>query len=92
MHLKCECGNVMTDIASPNDIEHLLLSYRAKEKLQDLVDAEVAKAGEIRMWPEHWEEAGAIDVWRCPDCSRLYLNARKAPSEIVVYKLERKGL
>jgi hypothetical protein len=92
MYLKCECGTVLSDVASPNDVEHLLLSYRAKERLQDLVDDEVASDGTIRMWSEHWEQSGAIDVWRCPDCVRLYFNARGAPSEIIVYRLERRGL
>ena len=92
MYLKCECGTVLSDVASPNDVEHLLLSYRAKERLQDLVDDEVASDGTIRMWSEHCEQSGAIDVWRCPDCVRLYFNARGAPSEIIVYRLERRGL
>jgi hypothetical protein len=82
----------MTDVASPNDIEHLLLSYRAMEKLQDLVDSEAAKEGRIRMWPEHWEQAGAVDVWKCPDCGRLYLNVRGPASEVIVYRFEKKGL
>ncbi len=82
----------MSDVAAPNDIEHLLLSYRAKERLQDLVDAEVAKSGRIDLWPEHWESAGAVDVWRCPNCGRLYFNPRGSASEVTVYRFERKGL
>jgi hypothetical protein len=82
----------MTDVASPNDIENLLLDYRAMERLQDLVDAEVAQSREIDLWPEHWEKAGAIVVWRCPNCQRLYFNARGPASEVTVYRFERKGL
>jgi len=92
MYLKCDCGAVLTDVASPNDIEHLLLSYRAMERLQDLVDTEVGQEGEVQMWPEHWEQAGALVVWRCTTCGRLYLNARGPASEVVVYRFEKKGI
>ena len=92
MYLKCDCGLVLNDIASPNDVEQIMLSDRAKERLQDLVDVEVERERKISMWPEHWEDAGAIDVWRCPNCGNLYFNARGAQSEIIVYRFERKGL
>jgi len=92
MYLKCECGEVLTDVAAPNDIEHLLLSYRAQERLENLADAEVRQEGEIRIWPELWEQAGAIVVWRCPNCGRLYLNARGPASDVLVYRFEKKGL
>jgi len=92
MYLKCECGEVLTDVASPNDIEHKMLSYRAMERLQDLVDAEVVTDHEVNLWPEHWDKAGAIVVWFCPNCHRLYLNARGPTSEVIVYRFEKKGL
>jgi hypothetical protein len=91
MYLECICGNVMNDIASPNSVEHLLLSYSAMERLQDLVDQEVSTNGKVDLWPEHWEEAGAIVVWRCQDCARLYLNAKSQKEDVAVYKIEKKG-
>jgi len=81
----------MNDIAAPNSIEHLLLSYAAMERLQDLVDQEVSADGKVSLWPEHWEEAGAIVVWRCPNCARLHLNARSQKEDVVVYKIEKKA-
>jgi len=92
MYLKCSCGNVMNDIAGPNTVEHVLLSDYAQERLQDLVDKEVATNGQVDLWPEHWDEAGSIDVWKCQDCDRLYFNARGKKEDIVVYKIEKKGL
>jgi hypothetical protein len=92
MYLKCLCGNVMTNVASPNDVEHVLLSDRVQERLQDLVDQEVSTNGKVDLWPEHWEEAGSIDVWKCPDCGRLYFNATGKVEDIVVYNIEKKGL
>lgn len=92
MYLKCECGNVLTDTAAPNDVEHILLSYSIMERLQDKVDNEVATHGSVDSWPEHWEESGAMEVWKCPECGRLYLNPRGETEKVVVYKLEKKGL
>ena len=92
MFIKCLCGNTMNDIAAPNQVEHLLLSSAAMEKLQDLVDGEVSSNREIELWPEHWEESGAISVWKCPDCGRLYLNVSEDADSVVVYKFEQKGV
>jgi len=92
MYLQCICGNVMNDIGAPNNVEHLLLSYYAMERLQDLVDQEVSTNGQVDLWPEHWDDAGAIVVWKCLDCDRLYLNAKSKKEDVVVYKIERKGI
>jgi hypothetical protein len=92
MYLECLCGNVMNDVAAPNAVEHLLLSYSAMERLQDLVDQEVSTNCEVNLWPEHWEAAGAVVVWKCPNCDRLYLNAKGPKENIVIYKIEKKGL
>ena len=92
MFLKCECGNTMNDIASPNGVEGLYLNDYAQEKLQNLVDEEVRTNKEIEMWVEHWEDAGSVVVWKCPECERLYLNATGELKDIVVYKIEKKGL
>ncbi len=92
MYLSCVCGKVMNDVAAPNKVEHLLLSYSAMERLQDLVDQEVSTTCEVRLWPEHWKESGAIDVWKCPDCGRLYLYAKEDPEKVLVYVIEEKGV
>jgi hypothetical protein len=70
----------------------VLLSDRCKEKLQDLVDDECASAGRIDMWPEHWEAAGALIVWRCSNCGRFYLNPLGDPGQVEVYALEGRGI
>jgi hypothetical protein len=92
MFLKCLCGNVMNDIAAPNGVEHILLSYSAKERLEHLVHKEVSSDCTVDMWPEHWEESGAIDVWKCPDCGRLYFNAKGNTDDVIVYKIEKKRI
>lgn len=92
MNFRCLCGESLSDVASPNNVEHILLADAAIERLQNLVDKEVEADGEIQMWPEHWEDAGAVDIWKCPTCKRLYLGARGDPSQIQVYKIEQVGL
>lgn len=89
MYLKCLCGNIMNDVGAPNVVEHLLLNYSAMERLQDLVDKEVSTSSEVSLWPEHWEEAGAITVWRCPNCDRLYFDPKNDNKNMVVYKIEK---
>lgn len=92
MYLKCECGNVMNNVGSPNSFEHFLLSDSAKEKLQNAVDEEVEKEGQTDMWTEHWENAGTVDVWKCDVCQRLYFNPDGNLDNIIVYQIEKIGL
>jgi hypothetical protein len=92
MRLKCLCGNHLDNIASPNSVEHLLVSDSAKEKFQNLADDEIRESGEVDMWPEHWENAGSIVVWKCFECGRLYLNAEEDLDKVVVYKIEQHGI
>ena len=86
----------MHDIVFPGKIEHLLLSSHAQEKLQDLVDREAAINTTIDMWAEHWEEAGAKEVWHCFKCNRLYIGINNSSEDwkakVLVYKLEQKGI
>ena len=92
MFIKCLCGQVLNDTAAPNDVEHILMSYQAMERLQDLADEEVAAEGAIHCWPEHWEVSGAIKIWKCGTCSRLYFGIGGKPEKIIIYKIEQTGL
>ncbi len=96
MYLKCICGYVMHDIVFPGKIEHLLLSSHAQEKLQDLVDKEADNNTTIDMWPEHWEDAGAEEVWHCFKCNRLYIGINNSSEDwkekVLIYKLEQEGI
>ena len=92
MYLKCSCGNVLTDVGAPNNVEHLLLSYYAMERLQDMIDEEVAKNCIVDSWPEIWEAAGSVDVWKCEECNRLYMNPRGSADSVIVYNVEKIGL
>lgn len=90
MFLQCECGQMLNDNAFPNNVQHLLLTTYAQERLQDSVDKEVIADKVVDMWPEHWEESGVINVWKCFVCNRLYLNVGNENEDIIVYKVEKK--
>jgi len=92
MRFECKCGNLLNDVGYPNDTEHFLLNTRSIERFQDLVDDEVSKEGQVEMWPEHWEQSGAVVIWKCHQCGRLYVNPGGRPQEVVVYSIERIGL
>jgi hypothetical protein len=61
------------------------------ERLQELVDKQVEKEGVVDMWPEHWEQSGAIDVWKCFQCKRLFFSPKGEPEKIVIYSIEKIG-
>ena len=92
MYLKCICGNLMSDGGSPNDTEHLLISNRSVEQLQDMVDSQISRDGVVDEWPEHWESSGATDVWKCEICKRLYVSPNGPPDQVAVYAIEKIGI
>jgi hypothetical protein len=92
MYLECFCGRVMFNTGSPNGIEHVLLYDYALEKLQALVNAEVDKDGTVDLWPEHREDSGALNVWKCPDCQRRYISPDGEKEKVIVYTIERRGM
>jgi hypothetical protein len=87
MKFACECGQLLGNTASPIGLECIFLDDFAKEKMQDLVDEEVAKDGSVDMWREHWRETATV-VWKCFKCQRLYFNMKNG-GEITVYKVEK---
>ncbi len=78
MFLRCPCGHTLTDTAAPGRIAHTLLSAHGVERLQNAVDAQVAAAGVVDGWPEHFEAARATEVWLCPACGRLFVGVSAA--------------
>ncbi len=92
MKLECSCGNLMNDVGYPNDTECLLVCAGSLERLQDLVDNEVEGSGTVAMWPEHWDECGATEVWKCYKCGRLYINPKGPAEKVIVYAIEKIGI
>lgn len=91
MYFTSICGHIMDNMAFPNPIEYHVLSDAHRERLESLAQQECAAAGVIEGWPEHWE-ATAVEVWKCPQCGRVYVNPTGPREEVVVYRRERVGM
>jgi hypothetical protein len=91
MYFTSMCGYVMSNVAFPNPIAYHVLSALDRERLENFADEECAANGVIDGWPEHWE-ATTIEVWKCPQCHRVYVNPTGPPEEVVVYQHERVGM
>ena len=93
MRFPCVCGNTLSNAGSPNGTEHLLIDGFGIERLQNLVNAQTtANKGATNEWPENWEESGAIEVWKCDVCKRLYVSPNDGFDKVVVYKVEKVGI
>jgi hypothetical protein len=92
MFMRCPCGYTLSDGASPGRIRHLLLTDQGVEDLENAVDREVAEAGCVDSWWDHFQSAAAIEVWVCPKCLRLFLYPTDRPEEIIVYQRDRIGI
>ena len=63
MHLLCRCGRDMWNGQTPNDIEYAVYSDRRMDKILEQDEISTVK---MCMQKDY-------DVWRCPDCGRLYV-------------------
>lgn len=75
--MKCKCGENLSNSMVPNEIE--LTVYTNKEWDAILEDDTV----------ETWKiPLPSYDVWKCPNCERLYVFKKGMDKAIKVYKLE----
>lgn len=58
--LLCPCGYQMSNVGSPNDYEHWLLSDNTLDRMSDFVDLQVT---DIMDYGEK--------IWKCPECGWL---------------------
>ena len=56
------------------------------------MDAQVEKEGIVDEWPEHWEDSGATEVWKCHVCKRLYMSPKGPRDKVIVYAIEKIGI
>jgi hypothetical protein len=92
MRFPCLCGRGLSDAGSPNLTEHYLLSSVGVERLYTVVADQFAARGRIDLSSDSWEDAGAIEVWKCSDCQRLYVSPKDGFDKVVVYKVEQVGI
>ena len=74
----CNCGNRLSNHEIPNDIQ--LIVYTDKE--WDMITS----YEEIKPW---MIPRPTYDVWRCPDCGRIYVFDDNYNGPIYIYKLEK---
>lgn len=92
MRFPCLCGRGLSDAGSPSHTEHYLISSGGVERLYVAVATALAARGGIDLSSDSWEEAGAIEVWKCSDCQRLYVSPKDGFDKCVVYKIEQVGV
>lgn len=77
----CKCGLLLSNSEAPNNIQ--LRVYTDKE-WEDILNCE-----EINTWmiplPKY-------DVWRCPDCKRIYVFEDNNDVPIMVYDLDKTNI
>ena len=82
MHLLCRCGRDMWNGLTPNDIEYAVYSDRRMDKI---LEKDEMSTIERSMQNDY-------DVWRCPECGRLYVFKNESGDAgnkvICVYKPE----
>ena len=59
---ECKCGKVMSNTMAPNDIEYLV--YSDKE-WDDIINIGLMNSVDLPL--------PSVDVWRCPECERIYV-------------------
>lgn len=75
--MQCKCGNVLSTTKCPNEIE---LHVYTDEEWERLLDCEMIIPWNIQS-PEH-------EVWRCPECQRIYVFKLGNDIPIMTYSLE----
>ncbi|MCH5267597.1 MAG: hypothetical protein J1E62_04550 [Lachnospiraceae bacterium] len=76
--MTCSCGKQLSNHEAPNDIE--LWVYTDKE-WDEMFDCESIEPWKIPM-PKY-------EVWRCPDCKRIYVFEDGNAAPVMVYRLEK---
>lgn len=73
----CKCGETLSNTAVPNDIQ--LRVYSDKE-WDDILNCNSIEPWKIPL-PKY-------DVWKCPNCGRIYVFGEGYGPAIMVYRLE----
>lgn len=81
MHLLCKCGNDMWNGQIPNDIEFSVYSDR---RMCEILENDTVDTIDLAQMNEY-------DVWRCPECGRLYVFEKSNNKVLRCYKPEDDG-
>lgn len=74
----CRCGATLSNSACPNNVS---LKVYTDEEWDKIMDCETISPLNIPL-PKY-------DVWKCPDCQRIYVFDDQNDEAIMVYNLEK---
>jgi len=75
--MNCKCGCILSTTQAPNDIQ--LKVYTDKE-WEKILDCDIVESWKIPL-PKY-------DVWKCPNCNRIYVFEEGKDIPIMKYILE----
>jgi len=75
--IQCKCGKVLSNSEAPNDIQ--LRVYTDKE-WDSILESDLIETWKIPL-PTH-------DVWKCPNCERIYVFNSNSDKSVQIYALE----
>ena len=75
--MTCKCGNTLSNSLAPNDIQ--LRAFTDKE-WDDIINMGMIDSADL---PDP-----KVDVWRCPNCERIYVFESGNDKASKVYKLD----
>lgn len=76
-HMMCKCGNRLSTVSAPNDIQWRVYSDREWDEIINL--------GQIDSFDLPFPK---YDVWRCPKCERIFVFSPNSDKAIKAYVLE----
>lgn len=76
--MTCQCGEILSNSMAPNDIQ--LRVYTDKE-WDEILSLDTINTWEFPM--------PTYEVWRCPNCERIYVFKEGADQAVKIYKLEK---
>ena len=76
--LSCKCGYSMWNGICPNDIEYWVYSDR---QMDSILDKDTISTLELM-------DLHTFNVWRCPQCKRLYIFDNDRTEALYIYNLE----
>ena len=79
MRFQCRCGRSMWNGQTPNDIEFWV--YSDKRMCDEILDNDTIDTVKLASMYNY-------NVWRCPDCRRLYVFEKGNTKVLNCYKLE----
>lgn len=76
--LQCKCGNILWDGETPNNIQFHVFSDK---QMDQILENDTISTVDLFTKMEEYE------VWRCPQCKRLYVFEENSKEAKYIYEL-----